>query len=774
MICSFQRKYSTKMSPKAFFSMVILCLSVTHFPSTCQQSLFDTEAAKMERKQRFGDSTSTGPVRSSEQNILSQVSHQRNSDSLFDLAGSSVITTKTFPFVTEFDRDAPVSRIIDETAPARFKEPAERTTVPAPQNFDIITFGRDSRQKNQQQKDQNNRVDFDSEEIEKRRRVAATLRELEERIRLEERLAAARRINSKQQQQEQKQRQEQQRQDKPSRDNRRRQEFEDRDTSRLRDEPDDQPAANRDIVLRLSTSDRDQLVSAPSASYADDSAPDFNTYYPQPQLPHHEELQPADRSYDVYPPNPASSYEKPPPSTSYNKPSDNYEENAEDYYQRTPAVIASNSPQGPVIHITLNQHLPVGGGGGEGGIGPQRDTVGDMAPAPPSPLADVPSTTTAAPPAPPQVFQMIAQPQQGFFPGVGAVGAQYLLPINIPVQQPIQQSPPAALPAPVPPPTQPVVVVVSPNKKGGYGHYDSDSSGVGVKVLKGSSYHDEPQQSYIKPRDEENKGRSLSYTIRIPGDQSDTYGSRPTYGRPTTLISRNSRGAGDIYTSGSKPKEIFLNIGSDGVVRPSRRNKRSTDQRENAKRVSHSDVATRNPKKGDLGIPEKAFSGRLPVVSRSDTNVQKTDVTLAQRKKRSADGRASDNDGDDVHYFFHIQHDIAEDSPSGRGSKQVYQQPRRDYRVPQTVMRPSMPSVAPPGAAPPSSDDSMPTQQQNPQVQFVAVAVPFPVQQASPPQPTFNIPVKLSLASRPSATVHHYYVPKKEKFKKLKKGWMWF
>jgi hypothetical protein len=55
----------------------------------------------------------------------------------------------------------------------------------------------------------------------------------------------------------------------------------------------------------------------------------------------------------------------------------------------------------------------------------------------------------------------------------------------------------------------------------------------------------------------------------------------------------------------------------------------------------------------------------------------------------------------------------------------------------------------------------------------------IPVQQSpiflSQPQasPVFNIPVRLSLAPRPGPTVHHYYVPKK-KFKKSKKGWLWF
>ncbi|CAG0912781.1 unnamed protein product [Notodromas monacha] len=607
-----------------------------------------------------------------DESIYSQVSQQRNSDSLFDLAGSSVISTKAFPFLTKYKRDDSVSRSIDEVASARsgrFREP-DKTTLPS-RNFDIITFGRDSgkNEQQEQQKQQNNLFGMDSDEVEKRKKVAATLRELEEMIRLEERLAAAQRFNK---QLEQQQHQE------PSKD-RRRQEFEGGDSSsRQRNERDDQqPATNRDIVLRLYTSDRDQLMSAPSSSYEEDSTSNLKTYYPQPQLAHHEEVQPEDRSYNLYPQNPGNSYERPPPpvpSSSYNKPKNNYEQSDEDHYQqqRQPAIIASNSPQGPVIHITLNQHLPLGDSDGDkDGMGNQQRDTGDMTPAPPatptaSDMPSGPSPAVAPPAAFPQFFPTFGQ-SQGFFQGV---------------PQPIQQSPPAALPAPVPPPTQPVVVVVSPNKKGGYSHYDSDSSGAGVKVVNGQ-YHTGAQQSYKKSRNEEVKGRSLSYTIRIPGDQSDdSQESRSSsYSRrPRTVISRNNRGAGDIYTSGSKPQEIFLNIGSDGIVRPSgkRRNKRSSDPQERKLlKFLQVDVAARQSRKGDPERLNKDLIGRGSgemSETLGDTYTNNRDITSTQKRMLPIGGNYNSKD-----YFFQMRH-IADKSPR-RENKHIYKKEGK-YHVP--------------------------------------------------------------------------------------------
>jgi hypothetical protein len=339
---------------------------------------------------------------------------------------------------------------------------------------------------------------------------------------------------------------------------------------------------------------------------------------------------------------------------------------------------------------------------------------------------------------------------------------------------PFQQNAPPEAPAPAPAPAaqpqqqqqQPIVVVVAPQKKGyGHGGYD-DNSGYGVKVIKasaGDSSSDEHENKPEKDRyrdkgDKEEKGRSLSYTIRIPQEKSVSYGKpqpRRQRGyesdsnrRPTTFISQSNKGR-DIYTSGSRPKEIYLDIGPNGKVRTSRgRFKRSLQQ--------------------------------------------------------TVSNDASNAGSEDVHYFFHIQHvdgpaisNSDQPRPAGYG--------RRDYSVPDT--RPLSPPPAPPSPSPPASDQPItqpqqvvqavvpsytvvqsspvavqasPVFQQSPAfaVQANPVFQAAPIYLASPPvqqSPAFNIPVRISLAPKPAATVHHYYVPKKKKFKKLKKsGWMWY
>ncbi|CAG0878909.1 unnamed protein product [Cyprideis torosa] len=121
----------------------------------------------------------------------------------------------------------------------------------------------------------------------------------------------------------------------------------------------------------------------------------------------------------------------------------------EDY----PSIVATNNPRGPIIHITLNQHIPI--------VHEQREVVAPpSSPSRPSPPAQA-GPPSGNPPGPPGI------------PGIGSQGSVFFLqpPQAAPPAPPTPPPPPPNPPAPAPADRGPVIVVVNTDGNSKKKHY---------------------------------------------------------------------------------------------------------------------------------------------------------------------------------------------------------------------------------------------------------------------------------------------------------------